>query len=651
MYIEPMILQEALSPSRLRNHNLNRLTQKSWMMENTQQDQNENETPTAEISAKLAFVPIEIPLGTKTELTRPQYLQVYLLLVVFGNLFWLFWETHFDVGFWHDWVTQLLSKGYADYKGDYPPLWSHWLFIVSKFYSITGTPLENNLLFKYLTQIPITVFHLLLTALIYKILQSNNAKNIHFHIALLLTSLNPAILFVGPVWGQIDVAPTVPVIAALLAATSTRFQILAMPLFIVSLLTKFQMIAFAPVFGIIFLRNIKLHSAGVLISIFVFILAFLPAILAGNFKQAFSLPYIQSMNMFSASTMNATNLWFLLTGNYSPDNLQLFQTGSELQALSKLKYFGMLLFSAICLIIFILGFIRTYKIKDSNQLLQQWLFYCLACAVVFFAVLPAMHERYLIPAVLISLAYYASAPNRIIYPLVITFISAFNIALTHQIKTTVYWEAVSWLMMIAFAYVIFDLLSNFRWSNLVKKFCYFIFKIKGIAIGIYILSIPLVTYELFHEYKIYQTQPGKNQILLTSIKPVFVRQDYGQLNINKNINGGTLTAGGRRYANGFGTHANSRITFNTPTNAKTLSFIVDLDSGVVGADAQYSIEAEGKVIWQSAVFYRPEKNADVITVNIQNTRQLSLVASGVSSISGDHVNWINPVITLVDNPQ
>jgi Gpi18-like mannosyltransferase len=622
------------------------------MMENSNQHPlTEQETPTAELSAKVDFAPIELPTLIKKELSRPQYLQVYLLLVVLGNLFWLFWDTHFDVGFWEDWVTQLLSNGYSDYKGDYPPLWSHWLFIVSQFYSITGTPLENNLLFKYLTQIPITVFHLLLTALIYKILQSNNAKNIHFHIALLLTSLNPAILFVGPVWGQIDVAPTVPVIAALIAATSTRFQILAMPLFILSLLTKFQMIAFAPVFGIIFLRNIKLHSAGVLISIFVFILAFLPAMLADNFKQAFSLPYIQSMNMFSASTMNATNLWFLLTGNYSPDNLQLFKTGSELQALSKLKHFGMLLFSAICLIIFILGFIRTYKIKDSNQLLQQWLFYCLACAVVFFAVLPGMHERYLIPAVLISLAYYASAPNRIIYPLVITFISAFNIALTHQIKTTAYWEAVSWLMMVAFAYVIFDLLSNFRWSSLVKKSWYFLLRIKGLAIGIYLISIPIVTYELFHQYQIHQIQVEKNQILLTSIKPIRVRQDYGQLTINKNVNGSTLTAGGRRYANGFGTHANSRITFNIPDNADTLSFIVDLDSGVVGADAQYSIEADGKVIWQSPVFYRPEKNAGTITLNIQNTRQLSLIASGVSGISGDHVNWINPVITLAENPQ
>jgi Gpi18-like mannosyltransferase len=57
-----------------------------------------------------------------------------------------------------------------------------------------------------------------------------------------------------------------------------------MALFMLGLLTKFQMIMFLPVFGALSLRYRKVMWQGLLAMAGVFLLVFLPFIIAGNFS-------------------------------------------------------------------------------------------------------------------------------------------------------------------------------------------------------------------------------------------------------------------------------------------------------------------------------------------------------------------------------
>lgn len=619
-----------------------------------QQDLIEIETAELSNESRDMAEPVTTAIGTTTiepTLSRAQWLQAYLIAAVFCNVYILFFDGHFDIGFWKNWTTQLATTGFSDYRGDYPPLWSNWLYVVSKFYNYFHIPIENNFLFKYLTQLPVTAYHLLLTYLIYKILEIHCKNTAHFHVALCLTVFNPAILFNGPIWGQIDVTPLVPLIAALMAGVSRRYQVFMLPLYILAMLTKFQMIAFAPVFGILFFRNIKSHLVGLLLCIPTFLIAFLPAILAKNFVQAFTLPYISSMSMFNAATMGASNIWLLTFGDLAPDNIILFgiDPNSQLASLFKLKHFGMIIFSFISLLIFIAGMkkLSVNRFKQNQDVMANDIyFYAVVCATAFFTVLPGMHERYLLPAAIVALAYFATSPNKVFYPISLTLISAINLTMSHGIKTSLIWPSLALIMIIVFLYTLLEFLFGQKWPNLIHKLAAKILSFKWVGVAVFLTSALFMTTHLYQKNKIYSPEIQENQVLLTHIKPTYTTQDFGKLQVNANIAGGTLNIGGKRFANGFGTHANSVINFKLPENAKSFSFIAGLDSYVVSASVTFYVWGDGKLLWQSPLITRSEKNSNTITIDVTGIQGISLRVSSMGDISSDHANWVNPIITL-----
>ena len=588
---------------------------------------------------------------TERWLNRTQWLQIYLVSVIFCNLYLLFFDGHFDLGFWKNWTTQLATTGFVDYHGDYPPLWSDWLYLVSRFYLYFQMPIENNILFKYVTQIPITVYHLVLTYLIYKIVNAHAKNELHFHGALILTVFNPAILFNGPIWGQIDITPLIPLIAALMAGVSKRYQVFTIPLYAIAMLTKFQMIAFAPLFGILFFRSYKNHLVGILLCVPTFLIAFLPAIFANNFVQAFTLPYVGSLSMFSASTMGAANIWILITGNLAADSIVLFgiDPNSGWARLFTVRHVGMIGFSIICLFVFVSGMKKLALNKfEQNQpiLTSDIFFYAVVCSTAFFTVLPGMHERYLLPAAIVALAYYASSPTKAIYPVTLTLISALNLTMSHGIKTSSIWPSLSWIMLAVFVYLIFEFLLGERWVKVVKCVIAKMTLIPLLSVWVLLISIVSTTYILYQKNNIHQAALLSNQILLTQFSPSYAMQDYGTLQTNLSVAGNPLRLGGKRYANGLGTHANSTVNFTIPTEATNFSFMAGLDSSVESADVKFSVWGNGKLLWESPLIYRSEKNAKTINISLNNIQELSLQVSAMGNISSDHANWINPVLTL-----
>lgn len=580
------------------------------------------------------------------------WLQVYLFAGLFCNFLFLFWDGNGgDIGFWEDWIRQLMNKGYQDFNGNYPPVYIHWLYVAGQLYSALNIPVENNIFLKYIAELPVMLSHLLLVAIVFQLLKKYALNAIHFHAAMLLTAANPAILFNGPIWGQIDALPLIPIVFALLAGISLGYKILAFPLFCLGLLTKFQMIAFAPVFGILFFLDYKTHLKAIILCAAVFFIAFLPSILAHNFVTAFKLAYVDVLHQYGATTMGASNIWILLTGNAAPDSIILFGIASNnpLAPLFKAKHFGMISFSLVCLITFLQGVKNVYRKKYSTHpdtLANDILFYAMICSMAFFTLLPAMHERYLLPAVIISLIYFAINPTKIFYALAFTFISAFNLGMAMGIKTSTIWPVISWLMLAAFFYALMELFFKRSWSIFLKDVLSNALGHKGVFLLVCVFSGLVLGNHLFYKTKIQPLVLADNQIALTHLQPSFTQQDYGQLQINKSNNGTVLSVAGKRFENGLGTHANSQIDYALPENTVALEFIAGLDDQVESASVTFSVWGDNQLLWQSSPMYGAEKNTDMVKVSLNNIKTLSLRVSGDGNIDSDHADWIQPLLTV-----
>lgn len=581
------------------------------------------------------------------------YFQFYLCAAIVANLGLLFWDGNGgDIGFWEDWVKQLASRGYKDFNGNYPPLYIHWLYIVGELYNYLQLPVENNLFLKYLSLIPIFLSHFLLIIIVHRLLKHYCTSATHYHACMLLTALNPALFMNGPIWGQVDVLPVAPVLLAILASTSNKYRMFTFPIYTLALLTKFQMIAFAPVMGIIFFRHYKIHLIGCVLSLLTIAVLFLPSIVVGSFGQSFKLAYIDVLHQYGATTMGAANIWILLTGNAAPDTVILFgiEPDSPLATLFKAKNFGMIGFFLVCLLVFLqgMGKLVDRELPDTNpQNAAQLFFYAMICTMAFFALLPAMHERYLLPAVIVSLVYYALNPGKIIYPLLFSFISAFNVAMCLGIRTSHVWPAISWIMMGAFTYAVIELVLGKYWSNFSSKLFSWFFGIKYIALVVLVISFYLIGQRLYEESKLISPELQPHQLFLTDLPVAFSKQDYGQLNIHKSVNGSPLRAGERRYAKGLGTHANSVVEYHLPPRSKTLAVSVGLDDEVESASVKFSVWGDDRLLWESRNHYGGEK-PEYAEINLESVERLRLQVDGINDIGGDHADWLNPVITLAE---
>jgi hypothetical protein len=595
------------------------------------------------------------PPLTQAPIPYQYWLQVYMIAAILSNFIFLFWDGNGgDIGFWEDWIKQLINKGYHEFNGNYPPVYIHWLYVAGQIYSELQMPVENNIFLKYVTQLPVMFSHLLLTGIVFQLAKKHSASPVHFHAAMLLTALNPAILFNGPIWGQIDVIPLIPVIAALLAGISTRYRIYTFPLYCLGLLTKFQMIAFAPVFGILFFIDYKSHLKAILLCIAVFIIAFLPSIIAHNFLAAFKLAYIDVLHQYGTTTMGASNIWILLTGNAAPDSIVLFgiDSNNPLAPLFKAKHFGMISFSLVCIIVFTQGIKNLLKKKyhaNKAALTNDILFYALICSMAFFTLLPAMHERYLLPAVIVSLVYFAINSRKIFYPLAFSFISAFNLAMAMGIKTSSIWPIISWFMLLAFFYGMMELIFKRSWIIFIKDMTDKLFAIKGLFLIVLVISSLMLGKQLAEMTKIHKPDLTANQIAISQLQPHLARQDFGRLQIDKSTNGSVLSVAGKRFANGLGTHANSQIDYWLPDNALELNFMFGLDDEIESANVTFSVWGDEQLLWQSEPVYGAEKNLEAIRLSLKNIKRLSLRVSSNGDISSDHADWIQPTLTLDKN--
>ncbi|MEW5756396.1 MAG: NPCBM/NEW2 domain-containing protein [Pseudomonadota bacterium] len=580
------------------------------------------------------------PGASRVMLEKKSTFVVYALGCIALNLALTFSLTHGDQISYADWTGHLQRHGFADFPGNYPPLYVEWLWVVGQLFELLGLPPKAGIAHKFFMLWPIYAAHLLLVRLIWNELKESRVAPPTTTAILALSAFNPALLAGGPAWGQVDLFPAMLMAAGFYLCLKKRGGWAAPTLWVLALLTKFQMIAFAPVIGALVLRDVRRYGRGLLLAGMIALLVLLPFILAGGLAHALSNAYLHTTNLYPYATLNAANLWLLLVGNSTPDSQALLASaaaaGGGLQFLGTPKGLGMLLFALYCLGIFIAAF----RIRDRATLWK----YVLFCALAFFVLLPGMHERYLLPAVVMALFWAATAPGAFPWALVITVAAFFNIQLVHGVQGDAMW----WLLalVITGGFVLLNLFSFFPrgWAifmeNAATRSRFTWLPEASLALVLIVGATVLAHHANSDEFR-----PNGQERLIQSLTRLSATQSYKAPLIDRSVDGNVLSVNNVTYNHGIGTHAPSRLEYALPPGARGFRFKVGVDDEAYLGKVEFLVQVDGQTLWRSGAM-TGGRGALPGEVYFNNAQRIALLTDPLEQDFYDHANWLNPVILM-----
>lgn len=119
-----------------------------------------------------------------------------------------------------------------------------------------------------------------------------------------------------------------------------------------------------------------------------------------------------------------------------------------------------------------------------------------------------------------------------------------------------------------------------------------------------------------------------------------MRQDWGQAQRNRSVQGNPITIAGRRFARGVGTHANSAFTLPC-RGATRFTAWVGVDDEMRGhpGSVEFQVFGDGKLLWRSGILRvgTPAVRADVPLQGVWIARLV--VTDAGDGIDSDHADW------------
>ncbi len=329
-----------------------------------------------------------------------------------------------DTGLFRAWAAfgehHSLSEFYkTELYVDYPPVYLYVLFFLGKLLSGLGVSSDGALYMAFVKCVPM-LFDALSCLFFYGFCK----KRMGAFSALVFTgflAFSPAAILNSAVWGQIDSVTTLLSLLMLLALSEKRYPA-SSALFCVLVLTKPQMVLFAPVLGFVMLFDfvfsedkincLKHFLKALLLSLLVLVLVPLP-ITGGDFGLLFK-NYQDAFGLYPYATLNAANLFGLFGANWTRVD--------EIFWLFSYKTWGYIFIVLSSLLVGVLAFLK----RDRASIL--WLGAFLVLSV--FTLGHTMHERYSYPALLFLLFLCAESKSASLLWLYIgfTLVSFFNCA-------------------------------------------------------------------------------------------------------------------------------------------------------------------------------------------------------------------------------
>jgi len=543
-----------------------------------------------------------------------------------------------DQGFWSNWIQQITKDGLGGLKCDYPPVYLLWLWFVAQVHSLFGFVIATSFFLKFICLWPVYFAHVFLVDFASRFVQKFNYPGWKQHLILGFIALNPAILMDGPVWGQVDLFPVVFAILGIYCLNYRKTNIWSSAFYVFSLLTKFQMILFLPVFGGLFLKYWRRSWKSLPLGLAVIVLVLLPFAISGNLLDTLRHAYLDSSGTYPYATYNAANIWMFLSGNATSNSVPIFGIEGSLATLFKPSVLGRILF----VLVSVFTLVKTIL---SRNVRSVWMLATINAAA-FFVVLPGMHERYLLYAVPVALCWFLwEFGVGGIACFFVSAVAALNVNMINSLKGNNVWSMISFFACLT-------LIGTIVWAASPKK-------IKRLLDVVASVNYPrFVPYALLGVIAVvtsivvsFQMKPvelhlGNDEILVSDLRLVRKHQDYGSMHYDKTVDGNALSANKRIYQVGIGTHASSFFEYELPENADSLFVGVAVDDEVgEGGSVKFIIRADGREIWHSDVL-SGGKAPQFVALPIRGHRRLELATDANGSNNSDHADWLNPYIKL-----
>jgi len=292
----------------------------------------------------------------------------------------------FDLSTFRNWASTAANNFWQFYQGrnasDYPPLYIYLLFLIGKLGSLSALSPYFTLLLK----LPSIVADIATSFLIYRLAKKYLSVEISILLAAFYT-FNPAVLINSTIWGQVDSFFTLIIVGAIVLLTEKKIGF-ASVLFTAAVLMKPQGIIFLPVlfFELIRRKALKSWINVVLSGLVTAIVIVLPFSLHTNGLWIFKL-FASTLGEYPYASVNAFNFFSLLGANFTKDAGTLFVLSYHSWGMM-----AIVLITAFSWFLFIKGKSRVYASAVALLLIDG-----------VFTFSTRMHERYLFPAVALSI--------------------------------------------------------------------------------------------------------------------------------------------------------------------------------------------------------------------------------------------------------
>jgi Gpi18-like mannosyltransferase len=304
-----------------------------------------------------------------------------------------------DINDFLSWFNTAATHGIRPFYSDtgwtdYPPF---NVYIFWFFGSIANAASKAGISAVNIVKLAPNLFDLGTAVLIYVFVR----KQASFKLAIAATALytfNPAVIYDAAVWGQYDAIYTFFLVLSLMLALRKK-PMFSAAAFALGILTKPQGIALAPLVAFLIYKKNGLREmlASVLAFAATVFVVILPFNWGGSPISFLTNIYFVAYKGYAYTSINAFNLWGLISGMWVPDG--------------NLLIVGWALFGAFTA--FTLYFLNK-RFKTSSEFLAVYAAFMLLFA--FFMLPTRIHERYLFPAIsVLALMYPFVAKARPFY--------------------------------------------------------------------------------------------------------------------------------------------------------------------------------------------------------------------------------------------
>ncbi len=555
-----------------------------------------------------------------------------------------------DIAFWKGWGLAVADKGIIwlanNTNYNYPPGFAYILDLIGKVYKLFADPynnqywMDNNLLYLFLFKLIIILSDIGIVYLIIKIAEKLKMK--WGKLLAVIFFLNPAVLFDGVIWGQVDQFGLLLFLAAIYFFVDEKPR-LASIIFTIAWLMKWQNIIFIPIFYLFVYKKYSFNDLikSLAVSFGTFAIITFPFWFNREMAGLLNLFTVNS-NWFPWYSLNAFNGWWLAAGL---EGMKISDKTLVLGIINA-KQFGLLLFSFF----YFMAALNIFLAK-KEETLKQFVLSSALVVLSFFHLLTQSHERYLFHLLgFVIIFYFFKIEKKLSHTIGLLSVVTLGIFLNMYISMLFnYQDQVYWPFSLESARSFTLYISIFQIGTFVyifiKYFSLFIKKnylwiVTTLAVFMGVLLVINFSYIL------------RRPISLTKITPVETQQDYLRPMINMTVESSRGVKYWNRLSNnyyfydkGIGAHANSIISYDL--GGRFTSLITDFGIDTEGSDqnkAIFIIQGDGRELYKS----KPKGKYDLpesISVLIKGANKLSLIIQKTGeSNNGLHADWLNPIL-------